>query len=417
MEKKLTSGEIAKKVGISQKAVRLYDEKGLLKPTDYSEGNYRLYDVDSILVLEKIIALKQIGYTLEEIYDNLIAGKNMDIVASLNEQLEIMEKKKQEIERVIDCIKGMLTRTSCKPDWNSVAAIARDIMQDQSADKWHYHALSHDTNKKDWYVRLYEALDIKENSQILDLGCGYGKLWRNNWSNIPKGVSVNGVDMHGSWADDFDIFINEHKQELSQDTSVMIHWGDIENGDTWRNTKTGEDVRDIKVEEIDICASAKASYDYVIAHYLIDFIENVELLLQRVAAVLKENGLFSCNGYEVSSEHLFWEKAFEDMQLKTIFISDKRDREEKLHKGFRMLLEKYFDKVELSDFENSMRYETSDEVFEQLCNRYPENKKYFLDNEKKIKAYFENVLEENSEIIVTNTSQFWRCTNKSLKRG
>lgn len=29
MDKKMTSGEIAKKAGISQKAVRLYDEKGL----------------------------------------------------------------------------------------------------------------------------------------------------------------------------------------------------------------------------------------------------------------------------------------------------------------------------------------------------------------------------------------------------
>ena len=71
MDKKMTSGEIAKKMGISQKAVRLYDEKGLLKPADYSEGNYRLYNQDSILVLEKIIALKQIGFSLEEIYDNL----------------------------------------------------------------------------------------------------------------------------------------------------------------------------------------------------------------------------------------------------------------------------------------------------------------------------------------------------------
>ena len=31
MDEKMTSGEIAKKAGVSQKAVRLYDEKGLLK--------------------------------------------------------------------------------------------------------------------------------------------------------------------------------------------------------------------------------------------------------------------------------------------------------------------------------------------------------------------------------------------------
>ena len=97
-----------KKVGISQKAIRLYDEKGLLKPADYSEGNYRLYDKESILVLEKIIALKHIGFTLEEIYDNLVVGKNMDIVESLNQQLEIMEQKKAEIQKTIDCIKGVL---------------------------------------------------------------------------------------------------------------------------------------------------------------------------------------------------------------------------------------------------------------------------------------------------------------------
>ena len=64
---KMTSGEIAKKAGISQKAVRIYDEKGLLKPVDYSESNYRLYDEQSLLILEKIIALKHIGFSLEQI--------------------------------------------------------------------------------------------------------------------------------------------------------------------------------------------------------------------------------------------------------------------------------------------------------------------------------------------------------------
>ena len=63
MEKRMTSGEIAKKTGVSQKTVRLYDEKGLLKPNGYSEGNYRLYDRSALAVLEKIIALKQIGFS------------------------------------------------------------------------------------------------------------------------------------------------------------------------------------------------------------------------------------------------------------------------------------------------------------------------------------------------------------------
>ena len=52
MEKRMTSGEMAKKAGVSQKAIRLYDEKGLLKPTDYSEGNYRLYDNAALQIYE-----------------------------------------------------------------------------------------------------------------------------------------------------------------------------------------------------------------------------------------------------------------------------------------------------------------------------------------------------------------------------
>ena len=54
MDDKMTSGEIARKAGVSQKAVRLYDEKGLLKPTEYSEGNYRLYDKEALQILDKI---------------------------------------------------------------------------------------------------------------------------------------------------------------------------------------------------------------------------------------------------------------------------------------------------------------------------------------------------------------------------
>lgn len=173
----------------------MYDEKGLLKPSEYSEGNYRLYDKEALLVLEKIIALKQIGFSLEEIRDNLVAGKNMDITETLNQQLEIMEKKKQEIERSIGCIRGMLARTKGQPDWNDVAEIARMIQQDQGADERHFHALKYTAEQKDWYVTLYESLEVKEESRVLDLGCGYGKLWRNNWKDIPKQVTVKGIDL------------------------------------------------------------------------------------------------------------------------------------------------------------------------------------------------------------------------------
>ena len=59
--------------------------------------------------------------------------------------------------------------------------------------------------------------------------------------------------------------------------------------------------------------------------------------------------------------------------------------------------------------DNSMRYDNADEVFEKLCKTYPENIKYIKENESAIKAYFEDILQENGEIIVSNSTEFWRC--------
>lgn len=114
--KKVTSGEIAKKAEVSQKAVRLYDEKRLLKPIDYSEGNYRLYDQAVIAILEKIVALKQIGFLLEKIRDNLVDGGASDIEATLRMQLKQMETKRYHIDKVISAINRTLERKSRKKE-------------------------------------------------------------------------------------------------------------------------------------------------------------------------------------------------------------------------------------------------------------------------------------------------------------
>ena len=178
MEKKMTSGEMAKKAGVSQKAIRLYDEKGLLKPTDYSEGNYRLYDDAALQILEKIVALKQIGFSLEEIRDNLKDGEVTDIKGALEIQLRKMEEKKYQLEKITDAIKRTLARKE-NLDWDDVAGIVQNVSIDQSADEHHWDALKHTGSELDWYVRIFRSLEIKENKRILDLGCGYSNLCSN----------------------------------------------------------------------------------------------------------------------------------------------------------------------------------------------------------------------------------------------
>ena len=389
-DKKMTSGEIAKKAGISQKAVRLYDEKGLLKPSDYSEGNYRLYDAEALLVLENIIALKQIGFSLEEIRDNLTASDGMDIKESLNRQLQLMEKRKAEIERTIRCIRGVLSRTEGDPDWNTAAEIARMIQMDQASDESYYHARKHNAEEKDWYVQVYDSLALTADSKVLDIGCGFAKIWRNSWHRIPANVHIDGVDLHGSWADNFAEYIEREKNNLAEGTTVTLHWLDIEAEGSFQGF-------------------AKESYDYVVAHFLMKFIKDEESLIKQVADCLKEGGMFSCNHCGVGSHHAFWQQTFEKVGISTKIISDEVIVKQEQQDAFEAVLRKYFKAIEQVKLSNSMRYDNPQDVWEQLCKTYKTGKKFLSEQEEKIKAYIEEQIAVQGEFLVPSDVAFWHC--------
>ena len=98
------------------------------------------------------------------------------------------------------------------------------IGKDQRADERHWDALKHTGEEMDWYVRILNSLYLSENSKVLDLGCGYAKLWRNNWADIPARLQISGYDLHGTWADEFVEYISEHKKELPENVEIEIEF-------------------------------------------------------------------------------------------------------------------------------------------------------------------------------------------------
>ena len=390
MDKKMTSGEIAKKTGVSQKAIRLYDEKGLLKPTDYTEGNYRLYDKEALSILEKIIALKQIGFSLEEIHQNLSEDSEVDITETLNRQLDILIGKRYEIEKAIASIRSVLVRES-EPDWDNVADIVKMMQMNHEADRHHYNALKHHASPEDWYVMLYKNLGLRANARVLDLGCGYAKLWRNNWNTIPENMQIDCYDLRGSWADDFETYLAEHKDTLAEGTAINLYFEDVETQETWEGI------------------AGRETYDFIVAHYLTGFIKDLELFLERVANALAPGGMFSVNVNGASREHGFWQDIFMKLQLKTDFMKESEAKSRKRLEGFLTILEKCFAKVENTVIHNWMRYEDADELFARLLERYPENKKYLTDKERVIKEYFVQEMEEQGAIVVPTSSDFQHC--------
>jgi len=393
MEKKMTSGEMAKKAGVSQKAIRLYDEKGLLKPTEYSEGNYRLYDDAALQILEKIVALKQIGFSLEEIRDNLKSGEASDIKGALEIQLQKMEEKKYQLEKITDAIKRTLARKE-ELDWDDVAEIVQYVSADQSADERHWDALKHTCGELDWYVRIFNSLDLKDGKRVLDLGCGYAKLWRNNWTDIPKGTKITGYDIHGSWADDFARFIPENKDKLPEGVDIKLEFADLEDEKTWD-----------KIDE-------NGEYDVVIAHYLDSEIKDIEAIVAHASKVVAEDGLFSFNGANVANWNNLFKEAIEAIGEDSSFIDETIAGQTEKRNQYISMMEKYFARVESVLLPNFWHYTEAKEIVEKMKDYYRVHEKAIAGYENKLLAYFEDKIEKDGEFVLEARSQFWHCYKK-----
>ncbi|RMF94414.1 MAG: MerR family transcriptional regulator [Candidatus Schekmanbacteria bacterium] len=60
-------GEVAKKLGISTRTLRYYEELGLLNPPSKTNGKVRYYNKHTIFLVKAIRKLQSMGLTLDEI--------------------------------------------------------------------------------------------------------------------------------------------------------------------------------------------------------------------------------------------------------------------------------------------------------------------------------------------------------------
>jgi DNA-binding transcriptional MerR regulator len=75
----LRIGDLARRTGKTQRALRLYEELGLLTPSERTSGGFRLYGDEAIARVEWIGKLQELGFTLEQI-QHLIATISVERV-------------------------------------------------------------------------------------------------------------------------------------------------------------------------------------------------------------------------------------------------------------------------------------------------------------------------------------------------
>jgi DNA-binding transcriptional MerR regulator len=100
----LTIAEMARESGVSPRALRFYEAKGLISPQH--QGPARLYGRVERLRLALVLRAKALGFTLTEIRPMLAASSGEPPGLNINrvqcfEQIKLLELRKREIEAAL----------------------------------------------------------------------------------------------------------------------------------------------------------------------------------------------------------------------------------------------------------------------------------------------------------------------------
>jgi DNA-binding transcriptional MerR regulator len=192
-------GEFAKIVGMTKRTLRHYNQLGILMPSFENEFGHKFYSEESFYEAQRILSLRFIGFSLDEIKE--IQKSHKGIQESLKLQHEVLQEKVSQINRIIKAIEDM-QKTIEKPDeivweniFNAVKFAKYEMVKEMMMQYYDERAKEYDEifegkGPAD-YSPQYYALDIQEigrfmkdfgKGHVIDIACG-SSYWLQFYNN------------------------------------------------------------------------------------------------------------------------------------------------------------------------------------------------------------------------------------------
>lgn len=130
--------DVEKLTGLSTKAIRLYEEKGLIEVARNPLNDYRDYSEDNVRQLRLIKLLRYFEFSLAEI-TNLLALPEEDLQSALREKKQGINQQAEELADKVDLLDQVVRDLGKKDDWleeaqESIAFVESDEFQDFKQD-------------------------------------------------------------------------------------------------------------------------------------------------------------------------------------------------------------------------------------------------------------------------------------------
>jgi DNA-binding transcriptional MerR regulator len=135
----LQIGEVADRTGVTQRTLRFYEERGLLKPPSRMDGGFRLYSDDDVARVEQIKRMQSLlGLTLAEIKEMVEAEEVREELNAtyrpdrpLDERIQRVSKRIEVTQRQFDIISTKLdAMVEMRKDLEEKLAHWRQIVAD-----------------------------------------------------------------------------------------------------------------------------------------------------------------------------------------------------------------------------------------------------------------------------------------------
>ncbi|WP_246582619.1 MerR family transcriptional regulator [Clostridium mobile] len=392
-EELYTVGQFAKKAGVTIRTLRFYDKINLLKPSNYNELGYRLYNKQNFGRLQKILTLKFIGLSLEEIGDIMKYDiDDKDFKKSLNIQKKIIEEKIDHMSNVLKAIDETLIMVQKEDNlnWDKFVNVINLINMD---NKWieQYKNASNlrarinihekfSSNKEGWMPWYFTKLDIAKGAKILELGCGDGSLWLKNIEKV-----------HESW----NITLTDFSQGMLNDTRNNL--------EKWENRFNFAvvDAHDLPYSD--------GSFDIVIANHMLYHLGDLNKALSEVKRVLKTGGQFYAS--TVGKNHMKEMRDIIAQVDKNLLNMEGFTRTEnfQLENG-EDILKNWFRDIVINRYEDSLMVTESSALMDYIFSM-PGNIKNNFSKEKfnKLEGKMKKIIKEKGSIYINKDTGFFKA--------
>lgn len=377
------TGQFAKLANVSERTIRYYDKIGLLKPSFVMENGYRQYSDLDLLKLQKILSLKHLGFSIEEIFPMVMDNTNLK--ESFDLQIDLIEDKISHLQSLKDALK----RASQTPDlsWNMILSLVQLSNEETNIIEQYKNAKNlndrislhekYSTNKQGWFNWLFNQIDFSKVNRLLELGCGNGKLWQEN-----------SIDLRNR-----EIFLSDISEGMVEEV---------------RN-KLGSDFNCI-VADAEKIPFKDEYFDSIIANHVLFYLNDLNLGLKEIDRVLKSDGILYCSTY--GKNHMK-----EITEIVQNFDSRINLSNHSLYDIFGLengesILKEYFFNVQRKDYQDSLEITESKPLIDYIMSCHGNQNEILGPRLNEFKEYIEELLENNGKIVVTKQAGLFICKKR-----